>query len=217
MVSKAKAAGRPTYHHGNLRKALVEAGTRLAEQGGPEHVGVRAAAREVGVTPTAAYRHFADADELRSAVKDRAFQALAEAVQAEVASVADPGAGDAGSAGDAGDVAARRLEAIGRGYVHFALAEPGLFRTAFGQGGGTIPTDSGAETRSAFALLVEVLDDLVIAGWLPADRRPLAEIAAWSAVYGLARLLLDGPLAPLPGDVREAALQRTLAMIREGI
>lgn len=200
---------RTTYHHGDLRNALVEAGARLAEEGGPEGVGIRAAARRVGVTPTAAYRHFGGAEELLGAVRERAFAALGRAVQEEVAKV--------DSGGGAGAVAVHRLHAIGRGYVRFALAEPGLFRTAFGQGGGTLPAEGTAGTASAIGLLSGVLDDLVASGALPPERRPLAEVAAWSAVHGLARLLLDGPLAPLPAHAREAALERTLTMISSGL
>lgn len=212
---------RATYHHGNLPEALVAAGAALAERGGPEQVGVRAAAREVGVTPTAAYRHFASAEQLRAAVRDRAFAVLSRAVQAEVTKVDSVGGEEEAlspsRAMAVGDLAARRLEAVGRGYVHFAVAEPGLFRTAFGHGGGTLPPDTAAVPGSAFALLADVLDDLVTAGRLSPARRPLAEIAAWSAVHGLAHLLLDGPLAALPEAAVEAALDRTLAMIGQGL
>lgn len=202
---------RGSYHHGDLRNALIQAGARLAEAGGPEEVGVRAAARQVGVTPTAAYRHFVDASHLRSAVKDFAFQAMAVAVRDAVANAG----GAAG--GTAGEAAMGRLAALGRAYVAFALAEPGLFRTAFGPGGGVIAEDHPLPADSPFALLTEILDDLARAGMLPAERRPMAELAAWSAVHGLARLVLDGPLAALPEPAREAAVQRTLDMLVRGL
>jgi hypothetical protein len=99
--------------------------------------------------------------------------------------------------------------------VTFALAEPGQYRTAFGRGAGSLEAARGEGT--AFTILSEVLDELVAAGELPLDRRPMADLAAWSAVHGLAMLLLDGPLAALPPAARDATVTRTLAMIRSGL
>jgi AcrR family transcriptional regulator len=198
---------RPTYHHGDLRNALIVAGAKLAEHGGPRAVGVRSAARAVGVTPTAAYRHFANADALLQAVKERAFDALADGMRAEMA--------DLPVTGDAATDAMQRAYAIGRAYVRVALAEPGLFRTAFGED----HDDSGAgrEEDASFLMLRKVVDDLVTARVLPAERRPMAEFAAWSAVHGLAMLILDGPLADLTEEAREAVRERTLDMVARGL
>ena len=69
------------YHHGNLRSALVEAGYALAVDEGPQALTLRGATRRAGVSPTAAYRHFADLDELRTAVGFRALQAMAGAIE----------------------------------------------------------------------------------------------------------------------------------------
>jgi AcrR family transcriptional regulator len=198
---------RPTYHHGDLRNALIAAGAKLAERAGPQAVGVRPAARVVGVTPTAAYRHFTNAGELLQAVKERAFDALAEGMRAEMAEVP--------ASGDLADDALQRTYAIGRAYVRVALAEPGLFRTAFG----AAHADSAArrEEDASFLMLRSVVDDLVTTGLLPAERRPMAEFAAWSAVHGLAMLILDGPLADLTEEARDAILQRTLDMVTRGL
>src|SRR5690606_29119497 len=116
VTTSAKA--RP-YHHGNLRNALVRAAAELAETGGPEAVTVRAAARRVGVTPTAAYRHFTNHEELLDAAQAQAQQTLFAAMGETLAELpADANAVD-------------RLSAIGLGYINFAQREPGLFRTAF--------------------------------------------------------------------------------------
>ena len=203
----SQATRRPTYHHGDLRNALIAAGAKLAEQGGPSAVGVRAAAREVGVTPTAAYRHFANADELQGAVKDCALDALADGIRAEWATVTPTG--------DAAEDAVRRLYAIGRAYIRVALAEPGMFRTAFSEQGHDAA--SARDEDRAFSMLTQGLDDLVTTGYLPAERRPLAEFAAWSAVHGLARLILDGPLAGLSEDDRKQVIDRTLDMVARGL
>jgi hypothetical protein len=66
-------------------------------------------------------------------------------------------------------------------------------------------------------LLANALDEMVAVGALPADRRPAAEFAAWSAVHGLAMLVLEGPLRGLDRAQRRFAAQRVLAMVERGI
>ncbi|WP_205856124.1 TetR/AcrR family transcriptional regulator [Phytoactinopolyspora endophytica] len=197
---------RDTYHHGDLRNALITAGAELAGQGGPDAVGIRPAARMVGVTPTAAYRHFSDADQLLNAVKDRAFTVLLEAMREHVAAI--------GTSGTPADRAVQRLEAIGRAYIEAALAEPGLFRVAFGERG-SLPDLPAEAMPPTFRVLNETLDELVDAGVMPPDRRPMAELAAWSAVHGFARLVLDGPLSQLPDAARREASERIIGMVLE--
>jgi AcrR family transcriptional regulator len=200
-------APRTTYHHGDLRNALLHAGAELAESGGPDAVTIRAAARLAGVTPTAAYRHFADHTELLEAVRQLAMQRLSAAMTRYLRHLPtkDPVA-----------AAVDRLRSTGRGYIHFALTEPGLFRTAFFAGKATTnphrPEDSGP-----FAMLSDALDGLVDVGYLAAEDRPLAEFAAWSAVHGLALLLIDGPLRSLPRRERDAIIDRALDVIDRGL
>jgi AcrR family transcriptional regulator len=203
--------GRASYHHGDLANALTTAATELARSDGPEAVVLREAARKVGVSATAAYRHFEGRGELVHAVKDIALVELAARMQDEV-TMTDP-------VPDPPADALRRLRALGTGYIRFALAEPGLFRTAFYRsdtpGTESKPVDM-LGTRS-FQMLAEILDALVGYGWIPPERRPYLELAAWSTVHGLAELLLDGPLRLLPPDQREAAIQRSLDLVTDGI
>jgi len=201
------------YHHGHLRSALVEAGTELAREGGPDAVVVRAASRRVGVSHNAAYRHFPDRDALLKAVCGRCMSALARLMEAGIAAV-DP---------DDHSVEAdqARLRATGRAYVEFALAEPGWFRTAFAVPPGLGYLDAGegggASGMGPFELLSAQLEALAAAGAIPPKRRPYAEITAWSAVHGFSSLLLDGPLRALPVPEREDALGRLLDNIEWGL
>ena len=156
----SRAPGRSRYHHGDLANALVEAAVELAHEGGPEAIVLREAARRLGVSASSAYRHFADHEDLIAAVKVRAQGSLTEAMKAEPVVVAE----------GAKAQALARLQALGRGYVRFALANPGLFRAAFNQ---TTPTAADSES---FALLTAALDGLVDSGAMPAataspDRR----------------------------------------------
>lgn len=204
---------RAAYRHGDLRRALLEAGTELARGGGPEAVVLREATRRVGVAPSAAYRHFADRGALLDAVCSAAQSALAVAMEVELEGLPNGGA--------PADAARARLRAVGTGYLRFALAEPGLFRAAFSGSDNlrdaTNPARAGEGGLTPFQLLATALDGLVDARVLPRERRPGAEFLAWSAVHGLAMLLIDGPLRGLdPAQARDAE-RRLLGMVERGL
>jgi len=198
------------YHHGDLRNALITAAAELAAQGGPGSVSIRAAARLVGVTPTAAYRHFAGQEELVGAATDCALDELSAAMQKELA--ARP------QSDDPVQYALGSLAALGRGYLAFARAEPGLFRTVFSdEGVRRKPEEDGnRRVNDPFGLLLESLDEMVAVGYLSVERRPLAEVAAWAMVHGLATLL-DGPLRDMPDEVRDDAIVRAMIVLGNGL
>ncbi len=204
---------RSTYRHGNLRQALLEAGIELARAGGPDAVVLREATRRAGVSPNAAYRHFADRDALVHAVSLEAMATLARTMEAEQANlppVTDPVA-----------AARARFRAVGTGYLSFARAEPGLFRAAF-----YVPDDmtqaeaaisAGAGGLTPFQLLAAALDDLAACGLIPPERRPGADFIVWSSVHGLAVLLIDGPLRGLQAPQATEATRLLIDMIERGI
>jgi AcrR family transcriptional regulator len=211
MSAPAPLLPRDSYHHGDLRHALLSAGIELARQGGPDAVVLREATRRVGVSPNAAYRHFQDREALLAAVCDAAQATLATAIDEEFAAVTST---------QPGDLAVGHLRAVGTRYVRFALEEPGFFRTAFSVpvdlDGAALPTRAGPRGRTPFELLGDSLDELVAAGLMPAARRPQAEFLAWSSVHGLAMLLIDGPLRALPRAQADAVTQRVVDMVVAG-
>lgn len=193
------------YHHGNLRAALVEAGAELARSSGPDGVVLREVARRTGVSHNAAYRHFADRDELLSEIATVASDQLEQAMQRRLDEVSET---------DPARRARARLRATGRAYVEFALAEPGLFTVAF------CPIDgesSGPDHAAAYALLGQVLDELVSAGALSPEARTGADVVCWSAVHGLSVLLLDGPLRGLTAEERGGVVEKLLATVEQGL
>lgn len=212
MTPGVPPTGRRTYHHGDLRRALLDAGIELARTGGPEAVVLRAATRAAGVAPNAAYRHFADRDALLRAVSLHAQSQVAAAMESELARVAQ-----------ARPLARARaaVRAVGAGYLRFARAEPGLFRTAFTVNDdlrhAADPAGRGPGGRTPFELLGDALDGLVAAGGLPAEQRRGADLLAWSAVHGLATLLLTGPLRRLDTETVEALDVRLLDMVERGL
>jgi AcrR family transcriptional regulator len=204
------ATNRTSYHHGDLRNALTDAATELAIAGGPEAVVLREAARHVGVSATAAYRHFAGHAELIHAVKERALARLAASMHAELDQLTPTG--------DPATDAAERLLALGRGYLQFAATQNGLFRIAFDDRDREIQVEQHEKSQdSAYLLLSGAVDDLVAAGVLPPERRPHTETMIWSTVHGLAMLLQDGPLREMPESERAAAFARVGEIILRGI
>ena len=222
MNTSTRSGGKRGYHHGDLRNALARAAAELAATGGPTAVTIRGAAREVGVTPTAAYRHFENQAELLEAARALAMDGMVTAMAGYLAQVPDDG--------DPVERALARLRSTGRGYIRFALDEPGVFRTCF-TGGLRPATDDTTDDTTAdtadlvagmgepapYLLLGEMLDELVAVGYLAAEDRPGAEAGPWSAVHGLALLLIDGPLSDLPEPDRETAIARTLDLVVRGL
>ncbi len=194
------------YHHGNLRAALVETGFTMARESGPDGVALREVARRVGVSHNAAYRHFADRDQLLAEIAVRGMDLLTEAMDTRLALVSE----------DLDPVlrAQARLREVGRAYVGFALDEPGLFRTAFTShvGGADGEGDGGP-----YAILNAILDELVAVGYLVPDRRPNADVVCWAGVHGFAVLHLDGPLQETPAEEREASIARFFEIVERGL
>ncbi|MGY1439101.1 TetR/AcrR family transcriptional regulator [Streptomyces reniochalinae] len=217
--TRASGGKEGRYHHGDLRNALIRAAIELAAEGGPDAVVLRAAARKVGVSATAAYRHFEGQSDLLGAVKEYGQQRLVACMEA------------VGRASEGvGPQAARdRMMELGRGYVRFAREEPGLYRTAFcrkalgavgiTEEGGLADAEGeqpGWETRS-FELLTETLDDAVTAGLITPERRPGAELSAWAMVHGVAMLFLDGPLDTLTDEESSYVIDRVLTDVLAGL
>lgn len=115
---------RSSYHHGNLREALLAAGLDATRSAGVAGLALRDLARRVGVSPNAAYRHFADRESLLGEVARR--------LQGDVAARMDAELEDAlASARPGGSPERAALRAVGLGYIDYALEEPGWFEVAF--------------------------------------------------------------------------------------
>lgn len=204
-MTAQEARVRP-YHHGDLRRALVTAATELAATGGAENVTLREVARRVGVSASAAYRHFPNREGLLAQVASEAREALARRMIAAAEAADAHMEGVEGSKGAPVD----RFRATGRAYIEFALDEPGLFEVAFRA---CPPNLYVPDDPSPYAVLSEKLDALSDAGLLAVAREG-AEVAAWVAVHGAAVLLGDGML---PRAERDVIIDATLEMVGGGL
>ncbi len=206
MEKEADAPSRAHYHHGDLRRALLEAALGLVSTKGAEGFSLREAAREVGVSPAAAYRHFEDKKALMAALAMEGMGRLALAMEQALEEA--PGA--PGSAARA----TSQLMAVGKAYVDFAVRYPAHFQVMFGpwcdhQEPFDLPPEARPRGRDPFQILVESLDEMVRSGAVTAAARQGMEIAAWSTVHGLASLLVA---EALPLDAKEQRLALDLVL-----
>ena len=182
MMSRADTAEARSYHHGDLRRALIDATRGLLEREGPGALSLRAAAREAGVSPAAPYHHFKDKNELLEAVADEGWElfdkALADA-KLKATSVREI------------------LPILGVAYVQFAIDHPALYRLMYDnvRNKEALPQVQRGE-GSAFAM---VRASLIEAGADPnaiVDLE-LANVAAWCAAHGLAEMASFRQFEPL--------------------
>ncbi len=196
----ATTSARP-YHHGDLRNALIGAATELAARDGADGVVLREVARRIGVSPSAAYRHFPSREGLLAVVGSEARRALAARMIAAM---------DATSGSGKTSRATKRFRACGREYIRFALDEPGLFAVAFRP---CPPELFVAEDPSPYHILSGSLDELDRAGLLAVPRAGVEEYA-WVGVHGAAVLLGAGAIDPRE---RDRVIDGTLDMVAHGL
>ncbi|THD77019.1 MAG: TetR/AcrR family transcriptional regulator [Phenylobacterium sp.] len=172
MRESQTAEMRP-YHHGDLRRALVDAARRILEAEGPTALSLRAVAREAGVSPAAPYHHFKDKAELLDAVAQEGWEML------------DAAMGKAMAEAEAPD----KLTAIGISYVCFAREHPALYRVMYdaARDKADLPEEMHDNEDSPYC---KVRDTMVALGADPGDAidLELATSAAWCAAHGLAEM-----------------------------
>lgn len=180
-MPKAKTPRPAAYHHGNLREALIDAAVQLVEEGGPEKASVREAAKRAGVSAGAPFRHFSNKTALMTAVAEEAMGRLTEIVATAQLSV------------DANEPIAV-FEAIGMGYLQWALAHPTHFeiinsRTLIDfEASESLRAQNEAIRQRMIALLTMARNRGQLAEGLDFDHLVLA---ARALVYGLARMAID--------------------------
>src|SRR5688572_4171271 len=198
---KKKRVGQ--YHHGDLRRALLEEALRTIQGEGIEHLTLRAVGEKLGVSRTALYRHFSDKQALLAAVGREGFRMLRLAL---TAAFERHGRGREG------------FEAMGLAYVQFAVTHPSHYRVMFGRFLEACSKDAEfvQEAQAAFQVLVDSLVEQQRAGLVrPEDPLMLARFI-WSVVHGIAMLVIDGQLRGAD-EHGEALNQYAMARIGDAI
>lgn len=170
------------YHHGNLRRALLDAAERTVRERGVQDLSLRELARQIGVSHGAPRRHFPDRQALLDALAESGFERLGAELRA-----ASDGAGDDFQA---------RLQATATAYIRFATADPALLELMFAAKHRlALPALHDAMER-AFSVMMELIQQGQAAGWLQAGDPERVGLVLFSTIQGIAALLTAGMVSP---------------------
>jgi len=191
-----------SYHHGDLRRALVSSALEILSEHGVAGLSLRAVARRAKVSAMAPYRHFADKEALLAAVAEHGFRQLTIRFSAAATAAPDPRAA---------------LDALGVAYVVFACDEPSLFKLMFGPAIEEKPAHPGL--NEAGCACFDALRQAVKAARFFDGDRQLRDVslACWSLVHGLASLIVDGRLAEENAGTPEAMATRLTQLLSDSL
>src|SRR5688572_21546191 len=180
LAAKSRKTRR-SYHHGNLRRGLLDEALATIRAEGVDRLTLREIGSRLGVSRTALYRHFADKSALLAAVATEGFRTLRQHLVA---------------AWEEGGCNREAFESMGAAYVRFAMANPSHYRVMFG--GSIDPKVCGpelaAEAAGAFQALVDALSSLQRAGIVRADDTLTIARYVWAVVHGVSMLAINGQL-----------------------
>lgn len=199
-MSRYSSVAEKAYHHGDLRRALLDAAEAELAEKGPDGFSLRSVARRAGVSHAAPAHHFADVDALLKGLAQVGFERLTAAMREEQE--------------QAGRDPAEQFKASGLGYVRFAIANPHLFHLMFGaRMAGEIPVEMARAGDAAFSVLLNAVAKLHGQDVLRTEEGWVAVTAAWSLVHGFAHLAIGGKMRWLteqPQDRQRVMLARCL-------
>lgn len=170
---------RKTYHHGDLKNALIKAGISILAKDGVSGLSLRKVASKAGVSHAAPYAHFADKQALIAAISTEGYRRLYERIEAAIAGYeSDP---------------LRQLVEAAWTYVDFALTDPAHFKITFS---GVIEKEKEHPafvemTQKSFKEVVTIVEACQAQGVLEAGPSDLVAVSVWSLVHGFASLILE--------------------------
>jgi AcrR family transcriptional regulator len=197
---------RTSYHHGDLRNALVNAGVDMLAEEGVELLSLRGLARRAGVSHNAPYQHFADKDALLAAIAEQGFRLLAGYI--------DDSQAVAGRA-----AIAERLVAAGQSYVRFAVEHPHHFQLMFGPRAHADYPSLSVAARAAFDRLAEIAAEGQRQGALRGEDPRQPAMVLWLAVHGLSTVLIAEKIPPdiVAGRKPQEMAARYIGLVCEGL
>lgn len=186
-----------SYHHGDLEKALIDAGLSKAKDSGARNIGVNLLAKEVDVSPMAIYRHFNSGEGLKACISQAAREELARRMLKAIAREVK---------------VKERFQAMGRAYIRFALDEPGLFAVAFVS---CEEEPKREDSPSAWQVFQDGILELCSAGLIAESELEQVSAFAWSTVHGYASLA--GGTDPKRPKATEKIINQVLDRVWAGI
>ncbi len=195
-----------SYHHGDLKNALIAAGVKLLATEGAEGLSLRKLAREVGVSHNAPYMHFADKEAVLAAIAEQGFRLLGDAIAAGQESVREA-------------PIEKRIARAARSYVTFALAHPSHLSVMFGN----LPSSNYPELARAAHATFEMLIEIVRAGKrgdeLGGYEAEHVALLIWTNAHGLSSLLIAQkiPSYALMSIAEEDLIDHLVHMICQGV
>jgi len=171
-----------SYHHGDLKNALIKAGVRILAKEGVSGLSLRKVAKQAGVSHAAPYSHFADKQALIAAISTEGFKQLYKQIASVREAHQDP---------------STLLLETARAYIQFAMNEPDRFKLMFSS---VIEKEKEypefvAASQENFQQLVSVVETCQQAGLLKPGPSDLMAISVWSAVHGMIMLILEGQVS----------------------
>jgi AcrR family transcriptional regulator len=171
---------RKTYHHGDLKNALIQAGIHILAKDGVAGLSLRKVAGRAGVSHAAPYAHFTDKQALIAAISTEGYRMIHERIEAAVAEFE-------------GDPSRQLIEAAWA-YVDFALTDPAHFKITFS---GVIEKEKEHPafvemSQKSFGAVIRIVEACQAQGVLEAGPSDLVAVSVWSLVHGLASLVLEG-------------------------
>jgi AcrR family transcriptional regulator len=189
-----------TYHHGDLRGALVQAALAEAEQGGPEAISIKALAKKLGVSQPAPYRHFADREALLAAVTAEAFRQFSAVLREAIRKPSKRS----------------KLSRFAQATLSFGLRRNGIYRLMFASrtmACATKDSELHAAAMETLALLLEALEAPAV-GLL----RERYALQIWAAVHGVVMLAEQGLLTGKIANIsREELVEDMVQQIKMGL
>jgi AcrR family transcriptional regulator len=201
-----RAKRRATYHHGDLRQALIDAARALLAEAGPSGLSLRAVARSAGVSQTAPYRHFVSREDMLAAVAEDGFRRLRERMVA----------------GAANERSKRALQRIAIEYVRFALEYPAEYRVMFGREGAELErTEASSALNEASHAVMQLLqggiEEMQKAGAIRRGSSSVMALTAWGLVHGIVMLVLDGQGARTRTVSPEELVEQATSLLMVGM
>ena len=195
-----------SYHHGDLRNALIQAGLELLAEGGAQELDLRKVARRVGVSHAAPYRHFADKQALIAAINEEGFHLLAERIRSSLREVSDE--------------PVEQLLGVAFAYVRFAQENPWLMREMYS--GITIERETFESLQTASKSVYQLYAEVIRSGQesgkiVDGDPTALAGVL-WSVLHGLAMLIIENQMRPYADgpEGTERVTRYTIEVLYEG-